>query len=380
MTAVRRVLIVGGGIGGLSTAIALRRTGIHVDIVEINPKWSVYGVGIIQPANALRALDVLGVAHRCVEEGFPFEGTRVYDADGTVLLADSQFPRVVPDLPAMNGITRPRFHRILSETTLDAGANVRLGVTVASLTQRGSEVDVGLSDGTSATYDLVVGADGIHSHIRKLVFPGAPAPAYAGQIVWRCNVPRSPSVDAICMYLREGGSTGKAGLVPIGRDLAYMFMGEVWPLEKLSALRTGLADTMRRQLAGHGGMIGELCDRHVTDSNEIVVRPLESILVPPPWHRGRVVLIGDAAHAPTSKLGQGAAQAIEDGIVLDQELRDKDTVEDALHAFMERRYERCKFVVDASLQVGRWEMGLDQETIDHAGMAVRSMEVTAQPI
>jgi 2-polyprenyl-6-methoxyphenol hydroxylase-like FAD-dependent oxidoreductase len=137
---------------------------------------------------------------------------------------------------------------------------------------------------------------------------------------------------------------------------------------------------MRKQLAGHEGIIGELRDRFITDPEQVVVRPLESILMPAPWFRGRVVLIGDAAHAPTSKLGQGAAQAIEDGIVLAQELAVEQTVEQALEAYMERRYERCKFIVESSLQVCRWELGLDKDTLDHVGITAKSMEVTALPI
>jgi 2-polyprenyl-6-methoxyphenol hydroxylase-like FAD-dependent oxidoreductase len=380
MTGVRKVLTVGGGIGGLSAAIALCREDLEVDIVEINPEWSVYGVGIIQPANALRALDALGVAQECIDQGFPFEGTRIYDADGAVLLDRATYPRLLEHLPAMNGVTRPRFHRILVDAALAAGANVRLGITVSALHQEDAEVHVDFSDGARATYDLLIGADGIHSRIRELVFGEELKPRYAGQIVWRYNVPRPQEVDAICMYLRDGGRAGKAGLVPIAHDLAYLFMGEEWPRDQLPFPEAELASIMRRRLVGHGGIIGELRDTCVTDPAQVVVRPLETTLVPAPWYRGRVLLVGDAAHAPTSKLGQGAAQAIEDGIVLAEELQSRRTLESALDSFMARRYDRCKFIVDASWQVGRWEMGFDQETIDHAGMARRSIEVTAAPI
>ena len=91
--AVRKVLVVGGGIGGLSATLALRGQGIAVDVVEINPKWDVYGVGIIQPANSLRAMAALGLADRCVELGFPFEGSRFHDRDGNVLM-DIPFERL----------------------------------------------------------------------------------------------------------------------------------------------------------------------------------------------------------------------------------------------------------------------------------------------
>jgi 2-polyprenyl-6-methoxyphenol hydroxylase-like FAD-dependent oxidoreductase len=379
MTDVRKALIVGGGIGGLSAAIAFRQVGIDVDLVEINPEWSVYGVGIIQPANALRALDAIGVAQQCVQEGFPFEGTRTFDADGTVLLNESRFERLQPELPAMNGLTRPTFQRILIDAANEAGIDVRLGVTVVSLTQEPDSVTVEFTDGATRTYGLVVGADGIYSQMRELLFGASVRPTYAGQLVWRCNAQLPEGIDCISEYLRDGGSGGKAGMVPLGPDLCYVHTGQVWPADR-PVPRTGLDVLLREQLAPHSGPIGDLRDRYITDSAQVVVRPLESILMPAPWFLGRVVLIGDAVHAPTSKLGQGAAMTIEDAIVLSQEIAAEQAIEEALTAFMERRYERCKFIVEASMQICRWELGLDRETLDHVGLTANSMELTALPI
>src|ERR1700733_11970634 len=106
MTDVRRVLVVGGGIGGLSTTIALRREGLDVDLVEKNPAWDVYGVGIIQPPNALRALDAIGLARECVDQGWAIKGSTAFLADGETQIADDEMPAVVPGLPPGNGITR----------------------------------------------------------------------------------------------------------------------------------------------------------------------------------------------------------------------------------------------------------------------------------
>src|SRR3954470_12672126 len=117
MTDVERVLVVGGGIGGLSTSIALRNAGVAVDVVEKNPKWDVYGVGIIQPPNALRALHAIGLAERCLEAGHPIMGGRNFLADGT-LLGEAASPPAVPGRPPMNGLTRPALHEILTSTVL----------------------------------------------------------------------------------------------------------------------------------------------------------------------------------------------------------------------------------------------------------------------
>ncbi len=211
MSAAARVLVVGGGIGGLSTTIALRRRGVEVDVVELNPQWDVYGVGILQPGNAIRALDQLGVADQAIAAGFAMDGDRFHTADGT-LIADNEHPRVLgPDYPGLNGITRPRLHEILTGTVKQSGATVKLGVTVTELRQSGVGVEVELTDGSEAHYDLVVGADGIHSLVRPLVFPDAPEPQYTGQVVWRYNLPRPPAVDKLWMF---AAATSKAGLVP----------------------------------------------------------------------------------------------------------------------------------------------------------------------
>jgi 2-polyprenyl-6-methoxyphenol hydroxylase-like FAD-dependent oxidoreductase len=176
----RHVLVVGGGIGGLSTTIALRRAGFDVDVVEKNPAWDVYGVGIIQPGNALRALDVIGLARDAVEQGHPMVGDKTWLADGQTLLADNEWPPLVDGLPPGNGITRTRLHNILQTHTLDSGAEVRTGVTFTALADRGDCVDVEFTDGDRRSYDLVVGADGLYSQVRETLFgadirPNTPA-------------------------------------------------------------------------------------------------------------------------------------------------------------------------------------------------------------
>ncbi len=188
--AASRVLIVGGGIGGLSSAIALTARGVEVEIVEQNPKWDVYGVGIIQPGNAMRALHQLGLLDEALAAGFAMDGDRFCLADGTQL-SDSDFPRVVgPEYPGLNGITRPRLHEILTGAVKRSGTKVTLGHRLKSLEQHADGIDAELTDGSSGRYDLVIGADGVFSQVRAMIFPEAPAPRYTGQAVWRYNLPR----------------------------------------------------------------------------------------------------------------------------------------------------------------------------------------------
>lgn len=352
MTDVRRVLVVGGGIGGLSTTIALRREGLDVDLVEKNPAWDVYGVGIIQPPNALRALDAIGLARECVDQGWAIKGSTAFLADGETQIADDEMPAVVPGLPPGNGITRKRLHAILQRHTLESGADVRTGVTVTTLANRLDDVSVEFSDGESRDYDLLVGADGMYSQIRSMVFGDEYRARYTGQVCWRYNLPRIEGLDKIWIYL---GPSGTAGFCPLAEDLMYLLFIEKPP--EGSSLRLpehGLAAIMRERLAPFGGRIAEYRELLVDDA-ETVYRPVENVRLPPPWYRSRVVLIGDAAHATTPHCGQGAAQAIEDGIVLAQELTSDHELSDALAAYLERRYERCRMIVEGSETIGRWE-------------------------
>jgi 2-polyprenyl-6-methoxyphenol hydroxylase-like FAD-dependent oxidoreductase len=352
MTDVQRVLVVGGGIGGLSTTIALRRGGLDVDVVEKNPAWDVYGVGIIQPPNALRALDAIGVAKECVDQGWPIKGSTAFLADGETQIADDEMPAVVPGLPPANGITRKRLHAILQRHTLDTGADVRTGVTVTTLADRDDALGVEFSDGERRDYDLVVAADGIDSQIRSMVFGDEHRAQYTGQVCWRYNLPRIEGLDKIWVYL---GPSGTAGFCPLAEDLMYLLFIEKPPEgSSLRLQQPDLASTMRERLAPFGGLIAEHRELLVDDA-ETIYRPVENVRLPPPWYRGRVVLIGDAAHATSPHCGQGAAQAIEDGIVLAQELASDRELSDALAVYLERRYERCRMIVEGSEMIGRWE-------------------------
>jgi 2-polyprenyl-6-methoxyphenol hydroxylase-like FAD-dependent oxidoreductase len=178
---VKRVLIVGGGIAGMALAIGLRRMGVAVDIAETDKDWRVYGAGITITGPTLRALDGLGLLERVVNEGYCYDTTRICDADGHVILPSRVSGRPLgPRIPNSGGILRPVLHRILSETTRASGAKVRLGVSVAAIEQAGETIAVGFTDGTNSIYDLVVGADGVHSRMRELLFPDAPRPTFTG--------------------------------------------------------------------------------------------------------------------------------------------------------------------------------------------------------
>ena len=373
MATISRALVVGGGIGGMAAAISLRRLGVAVDLVDLDPEWRVYGAGITITGPTLRAFKALGIYDEIVASGYTGHGICICGVDGNPL-------RVLPTpinpedgVAGSGGIMRPVLHGILSRTTLAAGVEVKLGSTVDELVQDADAVHVHFSDGRVADYDLVVGADGINSRMRGLLFPDAPKPTYTGQSAWRLVAKRRPQIDRRHFFL---GGPVKVGLSPVSADDMYMFLLEK-RAEPVRLAAEQLHVELRRLMAGYGGILAELREQLAPDSR-IVVRPLEGLLLPGPWTVGRVVLVGDASHPTSPQLASGAGMAVEDGLVLAAELEKATTVERALAAFMTRRYERCRVVVENSLEIGRREQaGVAPEK--QTALLEASLAILAQP-
>jgi 2-polyprenyl-6-methoxyphenol hydroxylase-like FAD-dependent oxidoreductase len=374
MNAVKKVLIVGGGIGSLCAAIALRRKNIEVDLVELKTQWTVYGVGIIQQSNVVREMAKLGVLDGYLDAAYAFEDVTINTTGGEQLARIPGQRLAGPEYPANVGISRLALHQVLSETVAALGVSVRLGLSVKSLEQVGEGVDVLFTDASRCRYDLVVGADGLYSHMRGLLFGEQYLPRFTGQSVWRYNFPRAAGIDHLATFQ---GPAGNAGLVPLGRDQMYLFVTSHEPANPRMEAAT-LATQMRQRLSGFTGLIGELREQ-IIDSDRVVYKPLEVVFVSEPWYRGRVVLIGDAVHATTPHLGQGAGMAIEDSLVLAEELARHADMESAFQAYRERRFERCAYIVRQSLAICMGQLGKGPP-VDNAKATAEMFAVTAQPI
>jgi 2-polyprenyl-6-methoxyphenol hydroxylase-like FAD-dependent oxidoreductase len=346
----KKILIVGGGIGGMCSAVQLAKAGLDVTLVDIDPNWRVYGTGITITGPTFRALREIGVMEQVIASGFPGRGSRARTQSG-ILLKEVINVGLDPGVPDGGGILRPALHQILSDKTAAMGVRVKLGLTVERMSSNPREAVVGFSDRSEEHFDLVVGADGINSKVRSLAFPGTPAPRFTGQGAWRVLAPRPPEVDMIEMYL---GGTVKAGVTPVSQNQLYMFTLSRETAGEFIA-PAAQPGRLREVLTGFGGLIGEIRDSLNADS-PIVYRPLQIVLLPPPWHRGRVVLVGDAVHATTPHLASGAGCAVEDALVLAQEITRHSVLEDALAAYTHRRFERCRDVVETSAKLGEMEL------------------------
>ncbi len=349
MSLPRRVLVVGGGIGGLTTALALGRRGCQVELVEVRDTWTVTGWGLSLTGPALRALDTLGLADPLIGLGYGVSAIANCSSDGAVL-AEVDLPGLLgPDRPAQVGIARADLARVLREGAADAGAALRSSLRVTALEDADERVLARLSDGTTREVDLVVVADGVASRTRAMLGIEA-EPSYTGQMVWRAIVPRPAWADRLFTFFGPGDN---AGLIPISDRLAYCFLTENTPTPDVVP-DAELADRMREHLRPFGGRVAEVRET-IDDPEDVVRRPVHTLLVERPWHVGRAVLLGDAAHTPSPQLVSGAALAIEDAVVLAEELgRTSDTFR-ALDSYFGRRLERARLVVDASREIARLE-------------------------
>jgi 2-polyprenyl-6-methoxyphenol hydroxylase-like FAD-dependent oxidoreductase len=282
------------GFAGMSSAIELAKHGHQVHLIDLDPEWRSYGAGITVQAPMFRALRSLGVADEVAKAGFPCRGARTRAADGTIL-GEVLAKELEPGLPDGGGIMRPVLHAILARRTRSLGVQVRLGITTERYQERKDGVEVSFTDGSNGTYDVVVGADGIFSKLRASLFPSSPQPTFTGQGAFRTLAPRPPELDVIDLYL---GQPIKAGVTPVSHEQLCMFtLSPERSDEFLPPQRQ--VERLREVLAGFGGLIAEIRDSLGSQSS-IVYRPLQSILLPKPWHRGRFILVGDAVDATTA--------------------------------------------------------------------------------
>jgi 2-polyprenyl-6-methoxyphenol hydroxylase-like FAD-dependent oxidoreductase len=375
MPAVSHVLVAGAGLAGTATATGLAAAGVAVDLIDVKPEITAIGSGITMQGNGLRELRRLGVLDAVLDAGYPFDslGLRAPDPAGTLLAEIPDARTGGPDLPATVGLPRPALARIMADRAVAAGARLRLDTTVSSLSQDGSGVDVLFSDGSAGRYDLVVGADGIRSATRRMIgISNEPRPTGMG--IFRAFGPRPASVTRTDLYY--GGPCYIAGYCPTGADTLYAYLVEdardraaMTPAARLAAMRDLAADY-------HGPW--DDIRTSLTDPQTVNYTLFEALVVPAPWNRGRVVLVGDAAHACPPTLAQGGAQALEDAAVLTELLLSRAAPDDELWAaFTARRFDRAKTVVEASCQLGQWQ--LDHEQGDLPGLMATITALVSQP-
>ena len=319
----RKILVVGAGVAGLAVARALRRSGAEIEIIERTTTPDAGGAGIFLPANAVRGLRALGLDDTVLASAVGIEAQRVTDHRGRVhyeVATDDLWQGIGPTVAT---------HRATLHGALLAGVEdvtIRWGTSPESVLQDGAGVDVTFDDGATRRYDLVIGADGAHSTVRRLVFGDAGLRA-SGLHAWRLLGPRRDTPPVWSVRLGRGASFLT---IPISPELSYYY-GDV------------SADDADAGLPG-------LVARFTTPVAELVATatvahsgPIEEVALDT-WTRGHVLLLGDAAHATTPNMAQGAAMAFEDALVLADTLGTADSIPAALREYEQRRRPRVERV------------------------------------
>ena len=369
-----RILVVGGGFSGMSAAIMLSEQGHSVDLLEIDADWRSYGAGISLNGGIFRVFDRLGILDGYRECGAMIDGIEVRGPADQVF-AHIPTPSLMEGAPGSGGIMRPVLARLLADRVRKTAVNIRLGQTFDALADGADGVDVTFRDGSSGMYDLVIGADGLYSATRAAVFPDAPAPRYVGQAVWRAVVTRPAHLPSVAMWMGPGL---KLGITPVSDDESYIFLTENRPENTYVPPETHV-ESLKALLASFTAPTAQAIAAELGADSQIVYRPLEQLLLPRPWYKGRIVMIGDAVHATTPHMAAGAMIGMEDAIVLADELAAHDTLPAALDAFQSRRWERARMVVENSGRLAEIEQGHGTQD-EHRQIMGQTLGALAQPI
>jgi 2-polyprenyl-6-methoxyphenol hydroxylase-like FAD-dependent oxidoreductase len=354
-----KILVVGGGIGGLAFAARAARTHA-VEIVDCAPEWRPLGAGILLHPNAMAAIDAVGadVRSRAAE----LTTMTIAQADGSAI-SRSSLAAIQARFGGTWAIHRSELHDALVEAVPD-DVTIRLGTSVASLHEDEHGVDVGFTDGTSDRFGLVVGADGIHSVVRRLVLgDGDPGTVYSGYTCWRAVVPVRPGSEAVEMW----GRGRRFGIVALPGDRAYAFLVANAPAKQPS----GGVVALRRDFGGFGGdapaVLAALTDGTLLHHD---IDELPGVV----WGSCRAWLLGDAAHAMTPNFGQGAAQALEDAVVASGLLADAVDPTPVFPRYVAARDDRA-----VTIQRGARRFGVVAQWESPAACWLRALAVRLTP-
>jgi 2-polyprenyl-6-methoxyphenol hydroxylase-like FAD-dependent oxidoreductase len=345
---VRKVLIIGGGIGGLTATLALRQAGFDVQIFEAVPEIKVVGAGLAIWSNALKALRQIGLANAIQAAGKP-AAYRVIRAESGELLAKVQVDQIDNrENTALIHLHRGNLQTVLLKAVKES--TIQLGARCIGFRQDDKSVWAQFADGREVQGDLLVGADGVHSMIRQQLFSKVRL-CLVGQSSWRGLA----QIDDVQLLEGGAGETWgigqRIGLIPMSHGRVYWFLTRNAPP---GGGIEGSADERKHHLLESVKAWHEPIPSMVqaTEAQTIIHTELNELEPLDQWHRGRVVLLGDAAHAMTPNLGQGACQAIEDAVTLGQCLKATDDVAAALNLYESKRVERARRVVADSRRFG----------------------------
>ena len=337
----KSITILGGGIAGLTTAIALRRIGIASTVFEAAPEIRPVGAGLGLGANAIQAFKALGLRDELVARGRALNALSILDARGKVISRTQSASSTGNDTYAIH---RAELQDLLLSHL--APGTLQLGKRAERITTKDDHVVVHFSDGTERPTGHVIAADGIGSMIRRSLVPGA-EPRYAGYTCWRgvVDAPDLPLHEAVEIW----GTRGRIGVVPLTHDRIYWFATITGP-PKDAHLASYTVKDLQAHFGNYHDPVRSVLSR-ATDAG-LIHGDIHDLDPLPHYAFGRVLLIGDAAHGTTPNLGQGACQAIEDAVVLAHMVQAHSDPQQAFVAFERARMERTRWITRTSRRIG----------------------------
>lgn len=343
-----KIIIAGGGIGGLAAAVALRKVGVEPLVLERAPVIREVGAGLSLWSNAVLALVRLGVhdalvphttrCDRMVTQSS--DGEEIDDVDLTAIAERAGNPSIFAH--------RGELQRVLLEAC--GAERVRTGAAVVGFEQSDTGVRVRLEDGRVEEGDALIGADGLRSAVRSQLFGPIEEPRYAGYTGWRGIAPVVLDADHPTTSRFILGAGAQAGIHTCGEARTYWFLTHNGPAGGTDAAG-GHHAAVNEVIAGWTSPLAAIVEATPEDAisrHDVYDRPpIES------WGEGRVTLLGDSVHSTTPNLGQGACMALEDAVVLAHHLRGATSIPDALRAYEKARRERTAFVTNTSRRLGK---------------------------
>ncbi|WP_417835005.1 FAD-dependent monooxygenase [Thalassospira xiamenensis] len=331
------ILIVGGGIAGLSAAIALQGDGHDITIAETLDGWKPTGAGLHLPGNAVTALRDLGIDQDVADKSCAFPRLDYFDHRDRKLFA---LETKQLGWPTFQALTRSDFHEILCARLTTP--TIRFGLSVSDISNAPDQAQVRFTDGTTGSFDLVIGADGINSAVRRLVFGPEHVPQPTGYICWRWITDYPFGLTAPKFIIGHGQVIL---VMPVGDSRFYIYASTYDPGERIHDLPTS---ELAAHFARFDGSVRDMLGTIGTDT--VIHEGRLQQMVMPEWVAGRVALIGDAAHGTLPTMAQGATQSIKDSLALANAFCAQSDITTALADWQAARLPEAHWVQQQSLQ------------------------------
>jgi 2-polyprenyl-6-methoxyphenol hydroxylase-like FAD-dependent oxidoreductase len=342
-----KIAIIGAGIGGLTTAIALQQKGFEVNIFERSTQILPVGAGIVLAANAIKGLKILGLYEEIRQKGHIVSAFNIVDTQLNTLsqvYAEKFFQRY-----GLGNLTIARYdlHHILASHLQPN--TLTLNKKLIDFTQNAAECSLTFADGTTQIVDAIIATDGINSHIRQKLLPDSQK-RYAGYTCWRAITEVGTINCDFTKAFECWGAKGRFGFVPIANNRVYWFlcMNTAQNNQTLNEVTTADLQEMLKEYAFPIPQILGATENNKVINNDIIdLKPIKQFAF------DKILLAGDAAHATTPNMGQGACQAIEDALILRKLINHHEPIEQVFKAFEKNRIPRTSTIVNRSWYIGK---------------------------